>query len=162
MKPTIDQLYVKYWYSMYKLAFSIVSNKHDAEDIIADIFSGLLLHPERLDKILDFAKYLHWKTKLVCYDKLDRSAKILGEEYIDEFSIDEIQAIELNMIKSSMLNDLIKEIDKLPKKTKRIINLSYIQGYSNREICRLLNINYQSVRNAKSRAKFKLKSILNP
>ena len=156
----IKQLYETHWYIMYLCAFKILKNKLNAEDIVSDVFSMLLLKPERLAKVEDHIdKYLYWKTKMKCLDFIDSYKRTVDSDDID-LTTDDFTDLELLKLKSEMIIVISKLATTLSTKSHRLFNLLYVDGKSNEEIGVIMHLNYQSVRNAKSRLSIQIRKLL--
>ena len=75
-------------------------------------------------------------------------------------SVEENDTIE-NNYNSLKVEQILKSIKELKDNYSTILTLSLIEGFDNEEIAKILNINNQLVRTTISRAKAKLRSVLN-
>ena len=130
----LEELYSKYHKMVYGIAFSIVKNKEDAEDIMQIVFTKI----QELDKMkLPSDKEMTWLYTLTKNEALNYLKKKKGE-----FSLDTIYEIEN---KNNEIDEKIDHIEfnrlisKLNKKEQEIISLKIVSNFSFQEISELLN-----------------------
>ncbi len=133
-KKGIEELYSKYHKMVYGIAFSILKNKEDAEDIMQIVFAKI----QELDKTkLPDDKEMTWLYTLTKNETLNYLKKKKGE-----LSLDTIYEIEN---KNNEIDEKIDRIEfnrlisKLNKKEQEIISLKIISNFSFQEISELLN-----------------------
>ena len=133
-KKGIEELYSKYHKMVYGIAFSILKNKEDAEDIMQIVFAKI----QKLDKTkLPEDKEMTWLYTLTKNETLNYLKKKKGE-----LSLDTIYEIEN---KNNEIDEKIDYIEfnrlirKLNKKEQEIISLKIISNFSFQEISELLN-----------------------
>lgn len=133
-KKGIEELYSKYHKMVYGIAFSILKNKEDAEDIMQIVFAKI----QELDKTkLPEDKEMIWLYTLTKNETLNYLKKKKGE-----LSLDTIYEIEN---KNNEIDEKIDYIEfnrlirKLNKKEQEIISLKIISNFSFQEISELLN-----------------------
>lgn len=130
----LEELYSKYHKMVYGIAFSIVKNKEDAEDIMQIVFTKI----QELDKTkLPSDKEMTWLYTLTKNEALNYLKKKKGG-----FSLDTIYEIEN---KNNEIDEKIDHIEfnrlisKLNKKEQEIISLKIVSNFSFQEISELLN-----------------------
>ena len=133
-KKGIEELYSKYHKMVYGIAFSILKNKEDAEDIMQIVFAKI----QELDKTkLPEDKEMTWLYTLTKNETLNYLKKKKGE-----LSLDTIYEIEN---KNNEIDEKIDYIEfnrlirKLNKKEQEIISLKILANFSFQEISELLN-----------------------
>lgn len=133
-KKGLEELYNNCHKMVYGIAFSIMKNKEDAEDIMQVVFAKI----QELDKTkLPSAKGMTWLYTLTKNETLNYLKKKKGE-----ISLDTIYEIE------NKNNEIDKKIDhiefnrlisKLNEKEQEIISLKILSDFSFQEISELLN-----------------------
>lgn len=137
---------------VYRLAFSMVKNKSDAEDIHQDVFIKYITkHPKFGSKEHEKAWFLRvtinlcknlwmaaWRRKIISMEEYEH------EERIEEESEDSI----------------IDSVKRLPLKYRSVIHLFYYEDMSVEEISAVLKEKPSTVRTQLTRAREKLKEIL--
>lgn len=129
-----QKIYTQYNKLIYGIAFGILKNKEDAEDIVQIFFSKLYtIEKDKLPK----EKIASW-----IYTVTKNEAISLLRKKKEHFDIDTIYEIE---DKDNEINNLIdkeefnKLISKLDDKEKEIISLKILANLSFEEIAKLLN-----------------------
>lgn len=130
----IEELYTKYNNLVYKIAFSILKNKEDAEDVTQTVFIKIhKLDEEKLPANKEFS-WLYTVTK--------NEAITLIRKRNNDIDLDSIYEIEdknnevENIIDKEQFN---KIIGKLKNQEKEIVNLKILTGLSFEEISKLVN-----------------------
>ncbi len=142
----------KYIDTVYRSALSCCKNKADAEDAVQNAFLKLLKCDTEFNDDEHVKRWLIrvavnecknvWKSfryrNIVSFDELEKEP-----EYSDEGK-----------------SEIFSEIMKLPKKYSVVIHLYYYEGYSVREISRILDISESNVQIRLMRGRNKLKETL--
>ena len=131
-----------------RIAYQILQNAEDSEDVAQEVFIKLISHP-------DFNEPEHMKAWLIrvtvnlCKDYrrkfLRRRSQPAAEEWAP-FS-DEQQRV-------------FDTLRSLPPRYREVIHLYYYEGYSSEEIARMVGVNASTVRTRLERARKQLKTIL--
>ncbi len=113
-------------------------NKYEVENLIQDTFLYILQHRSNLSNIKNVKSYLFtsFRNRISKYAKQNRL--VLSELSTDIFLEQDDDYI------SGLIH---KTLTKLSKRERQVIKLRYFQDYGNKEIAKLLNIDYQTVRN---------------
>ena len=147
----VIRLFDEYSNDLYRFAVSFVGSKHDAEDIVQDVFSKLLEKHLFFDRRNEKA-YLMTITANSCKDHLKASetrfcTDLDSEEwhlqYYDDFT-------ERNMA-------VFDELMSLDGNLRIPIYLHYYEGYSYKEISRILKLSESAVAMRINRGKEKLR-----
>ena len=133
-KKGVEELYSKYHKMVYGIAFSLVKNKEDAEDIMQIVFAKI----QELDKTkLPSAKGMTWLYTLTKNETLNYLKKKKGEVSLENIYEIENKNDEIDKkIDSIEFNRLIS---KLNKKEQEIVSLKILSNFSFQEISQLLN-----------------------
>lgn len=139
----------KYSNMLMQIAYQRTFNKSDSEDIVQDVFIKLI---KNSNKIKDEEHLKNWLIRVtinLCndYNKSfwNKNTTVLDEE-LSEFDNEEIL--------------IFKEINKLKPIYRDIIYLYYYQGYKIKEISIILKMKENTVSSNLTRAREKLKTIL--
>lgn len=146
-------IYNDYHLTLYHFVQKFIHKREDAEDITAEIFVKLWkLHPN-FNSIKNIEAFLYITGRNACLDFLryiqrrdEHKKKILDVLFQSpvEGTIEDI--------KTEVLIAIYKEVEKLPRSCRNVFKMAYFEGLTNSEIAEFLQINNQSVRNAKQRA----------
>ena len=149
-KEEFERLVIENQLSMYRLAMSILKNSNDAEDAVSETVLTAYEHLSSLKKSDSFKawmmtilvnvskKMLRKKKRVVLYDDLG-----LFEKSTDEGSCEMWEAVLT-----------------LNAKYAKVVILYYYEGFSTREIARILHIPEGTVKSRLSRARSKLQQII--
>ena len=149
-KEEFERLVIENQLSMYRLAMSILKNSNDAEDAVSETVLTAYEHLSSLKKNDSFKawmmtilvnvskKMLLKKKRVVLYDDLG-----LFEKSTDEGSCEMWEAVLT-----------------LNAKYAKVVILYYYEGFSTREIARILHIPEGTVKSRLSRARSKLQQII--
>jgi len=139
----------KYGDMVYKLAFSQVHNKSDADDIFQEVFLRYFKKP------IQFESEEHQKAWLIrvtinCSKKnwssaWNRKTTTLNDNFI------------FSMPEENMLEEALR---KLSPKYRAVIHLFYYEGYAVEQISRILKVKQSTVRTQLTRARAQIGKML--
>jgi RNA polymerase sigma factor (sigma-70 family) len=146
-----EMLYRRYARAMYNLCLIYESDHDNAKDVLQEAFIKIFRNINSFDR----------QGSLTCWMK-----KIITNTAIDHFrkNHNEVQFIPIENIVhpfsneesvSSILNseDIISQVNRLPKGARMIFQLHAIEGYSHKEIADLLHISEGTSKSQINRAK---------
>ena len=149
MNIVAKEVIEKYSNTLLQIAFQRTFNKSDSEDIVQDVFIKLI---KNSNKIKDEEHLKNWLIRVtinLCsdYNKSfwNKNTTVLDEK-LSDFDNEEIL--------------IFKEINKLKPIYRDIIYLYYYQGYKIKEISIILKMKENTVSSNLTRAREKLKTIL--
>lgn len=133
-KIAYEKLYTRYKQLVYGIAFSILKNKHDSEDIVQAVFTKIYeINKDKLPTDKE-ASWLYTTTKNQAISFLRKKTNNVDLESIYEI---EDSDTEINkLIDQDSYNRLIS---KLSEKEKEIISLKILSNLSFEEISKLVN-----------------------
>ena len=138
----------KYSDMVVRIAFQYVHNKTDSEDIAQDVFSTLLKQP-----VLNNAEHLKAWIIRVTINRSKNHLKYLKRR--ETVPIEKAQYVFTNE-----QEQLFSELDKLNEKDRNIIYLFYYEGFSAKEIGKMLGKRESAVFVRLNRARANLKNFL--
>lgn len=142
---------------MYNTVFRILRNREDAQDCLQVSF-GLLF---RKIELYDSKKgaFVSWVTRIFINESLRmlRKRKMKFEEINDSIIVPISSNSGLDVLEAE---SILKLINSLPDQMRVIFNLYEIEGYSHKEIAKILNIGESSSRTYLMRAKVKLRALI--
>ena len=147
-------IYESIYKEMYRYAYYMLGNEHDAEDSVAEAVVDIY---GQLSGLKDYRAFRKW-----VYIILSAKCSQKRKEYINKhISIeqDEIDISEKSEDKDITfdLNDALMILD---EEEKKIIILCIINGYKSREAAEILELNASTIRSKQKRALAKLKKKL--
>jgi len=140
-----ERIFRLYWSDCYQLAFSIIHETEPAEEAVQDVFINIWKNREnmRIDKI---SPYLYAATKQNILKYIRSKASYNKHlEYYRRFC-DVCSNTTEHEVSHNELRQLFAEATlHLNKKTKEIFRLSRMEGFSNSEISKRMNITEKAV-----------------
>ncbi len=138
----IEEKIKKYSNMVYRVAYSILKNETDAEDIFQETFIKFYKNIEQMKNEEHEKAWLIRVTINNC-NMLLRKKKIRKEDEITE----EIPDIHEEK------EDILEVVNKLPAKYRLVIYLYYYEGYKISEISKILNDSEGTIKSRLSRAR---------
>ncbi len=141
----------------YSIAYRILSNKDDAEDIVQEAFLKLWNKPDLWDNTKR-AKFTTWFYKIVinlCMDhhKKKKTTPLFDDMQIIDSKLHGDALLELRE-KQAMLECYILQ---LPERQQLALHLCYYEGLSNKEAAAIIDVNVKALQSLLMRAKTTLK-----
>lgn len=149
-KAHIEQIYGKYSDTVFRIAYSIVKDISEAEDITSDVFIKFFTYEK------DFENEEHEKAWLIrttinkCKDMF-RSFRIKNRVTLESWQA---------YCETEEESEVFEKVMSLPEKYRIVIHLFYFEGYSTEEIAKMLKVRGQTVRTRLSRARSLLRKSL--
>ena len=156
-KESFDEVMRKYADMVYRLAYSRVGNSTDADDVFQEVFLRYI----KADKTYNDEEHRKaWLIKITlnCSKSFLTSAwnRHRDFEEPDENEGMDDENIKNTEIKSDVLNALLK----LDTKYRTAIYLHYYEGYSVKELSKILKISESNVKVRLKRGRDKLKELI--
>lgn len=141
-----DDFVSRYQTRLYRTAFGILGNAQAAEDAVQDTF---LKYLERAPDFSVPAQETAWLTK-VTVNRCLSDLRSPWHRRVDPLPPD----------LPWQARQELEELYQLPPKDRAVLHLYYYEGYSTEEIARMLRLSPGSIRSRLSRARQKLKTLL--
>jgi RNA polymerase sigma factor (sigma-70 family) len=149
------RLYELYSKAMYNLAYRILNNREDAEDILQDAFVECF---RNISAFRFESTFGAWLKKIVvnkCINQIKK--KKIDVTLCDTLPVnicDETEEVTYDTTK------IMKGIETLPDGYRIILTLYLLEGYDHQEISQILGITESTSKSQYSRAKEKLRNLL--
>ncbi len=141
--------------SVFRVAYAVLNDRHDAEDVAQDTFLAYYLTNEEFESEEHIRRWLlavavnkeknlvksAWKRKNRPMEELDETGAAIG------FSTEEDR-------------NLLEAVAELPLKCRTVIHLFYYEDYKVKEIAEMLDVSENTVKSQLHRGRKLLKSIL--
>lgn len=148
-------LYKQYSKAMYNLAFRILNNREDAEDILQEAFVECFRSIETFRFESTFGA---WLKKIVvnrCINQIKKKKiELIPCETLPDSVYEENEEVNYDTSK------IFKCIELLPDGYRIILTLYLLEGYDHSEISQILSISESTSKSQYSRAKEKLRNLL--
>jgi RNA polymerase sigma-70 factor (ECF subfamily) len=157
-QKSLEVLIQTYLKSIYGFVFRFVQNQQDAEDLTQEIFLKMWRNLKKFKKEKGFKSWLFKIAKNTCFDFLRKKKRnlTLNLENLDilaDFAPSLIEEVE----KENLIEKIKKEIEKLPLKMQKVLDLYYNFGLNFREISEVLGESVNTIKSRHRRAIYRLK-----
>lgn len=155
IKDVFELFYNKYYSLVFKVAFSVLKNSENSEDVAQDVFTKIYkLAPDKFPE----RNEISWLYTVIKNEAISYLRKQKDTENIDDFFkiSEENEEIE-NIINKDKYNRIINNLN---TKQKEIVSLKILSDLSFKEISKLLNIPIGTVQWHYYKAINKLKKLL--
>ena len=148
-------LYELVYEDMYHMAFYMLGNAHDAEDVVSETALAAF---ESIHKLRSVAAFKGWIFRILLNKcKAQRRAYVNRPLSVDEQTEGGVRGRELSREEAL---DVRRAFLKLPETERAILAMSLFGGYKSHEIGKHLHMNANTVRTRRSRALGKLHDML--
>jgi RNA polymerase sigma-70 factor (ECF subfamily) len=148
-------LYNQYSKAMYNLAYRILNNREDTEDILQDVFVECF---RNIDSFRFESTFGAWLKKIT----INKCINQIKKKKIDLTLYDTLPSVTYEE-ENEVLYDtekIFKSIETLPDGYRIILTLYLLEGYDHSEISQILGISESTSKSQYSRAKEKLRNLL--
>ena len=148
-------LYNQYSKAMYNLAYRILNNREDTEDILQDVFVECF---RNIDSFRFESTFGAWLKKIT----INKCINQIKKKKIDLTLCDTLPSVTYEE-EDEVLYDtekIFKTIETLPDGYRIILTLYLLEGYDHSEISQILGISESTSKSQYSRAKEKLRNLL--
>lgn len=157
-----SQLYDLHINILFNFGLKLTTDKELLKDCIHDIFVKLYIKKDELGTIDNLKSYLFISLKNKLCDEL-RKRMYMSDTAVEEVNVVSPSNIEDDFVeKEQRMNEftLVKRLlNQLPPRQREALTLYYIEEKKYEDICEIMNMNYQSVRNLMHRGLTKLRSL---
>jgi RNA polymerase sigma factor (sigma-70 family) len=149
------RLYNQYSKAMFNLAFRILNNREDAEDILQETFVDCF---RNLSSFRFESTFGAWLKKIL----INKCLNQIKRKKIDLMLCEELPVNVFEEEKEEVYDTtkIFKGIEKLPDGYRIILTLYLLEGYDHTEISQILGITESTSKSQYSRAKDKLRVLL--
>lgn len=141
----------EYYQSLCSFAKVFTKDSAMSEDIVQNVIIKFWSNRKKIDDNIYLKKYLHKSVYNEFIDQYRKSKNLISLEEKHLEALNEVIDNDTNEI-IKMTNELNKEINKLPKKCRRVLILSKKEGLTHDEIAKYLDISKKTVEGHISRA----------
>jgi RNA polymerase sigma-70 factor (ECF subfamily) len=167
---TVEELVAQHTAMLFRVAYSILRNHHDAEDAVQECFLRVLKYRKRLNEVRNMKTWLARIAWTVALDRrtprtmVSLNAVSPNNEGTGEELVEQLQAAGRgpeDLAAGEQLKKLLEQlIPALPEELRHPLELSTVQELNSSEIAEVLNIPEGSVRTRLMRARKLLKEKL--
>ena len=139
-REAFKDIFIRYWYPLFKVASFRIKSREEAEEIVQDIFAALWKNHNTL-LISNLSSYLFSSVRKGVISKI--RSKLVHEKYRDHYlkffpgySMTTDETVEFEALSSAIENILLQ----LPEKSQQVFRLNRLQGLSIHEISETLKM----------------------
>lgn len=156
-----SKLYDTHVSMLYNYGYRLTTDVELLKDCIQEVFIKIYNKRTELHSVLNFKSYLFISLKNKLCDE-SRKRVNLSDVSVEELNVVACDNIEKEYIANEKENSdnifLTKLLDQLSPRQRNAITLYYIEEKKYEDICVMMDMNYQSVRNLIHRGLLKLRS----
>ncbi len=153
-----EMLYKRFYAYAMSVSLRYCINRDDALEAVNDAFIKLF---KTLKTFENNRLIKPWFRQIVVNSSIDSRRKNLKHSTVLDIEYADEQKIDHNIIAKINAEDILKLLEQLPEVHKVVFNLYEIDGYSHEEISDILEIPSSSSRVYLSRAKDRLRRLVN-
>lgn len=159
LQSELEHIYLSYRNMMYWIAFKILQNARDAEDVVQEVFVVIIEKNDKLDfsderKVKSLLEMLTERKAIDLYRKKSRRK----EQFSEDIDLDHEAYVEEDKIVNEIT--LAEAIASLQSNYREALILKYFNGFSEAETAELLSMTEANVHKIIQRAKKKLTKLL--
>lgn len=145
-------VYTRFYDPLVYFARKLLKDSLAAEDLVAEIFLKYWQKQNHFNALEAAKAFLYISTKNACINQNQKTRTQARAKAGLRILTDEVdESILSNITQSEILRDVYNGVESLPLQCRKIILLSYIGGFSNKQIARHLQLSIHTVRNQKVR-----------
>ena len=149
-------LYDKNIDNLFAFGSRFTTDRELLKDCIHDVFVKLYLKRDNLGNVENIESYLYISLRNRINDEFRRNVHLCDNEINDNCmkSIAEMEEYNREHLEQQqkLTAHIEKFFDRLSPRQRQIINLYYVEHHKYEDICKIMGINYQSVRNLMHRS----------
>ncbi|NIG56463.1 RNA polymerase sigma factor [Chitinophaga sp. Cy-1792] len=131
---------------LYKEAYYVTRDKELADDVVQNVFIAIWNRRESLPRPLNLKSYLVVCCRHEAYNQLQKARKI--DEYKQVYDNTRPAIIEERLIENKEIyTQILKAMQKLPPKPRKIFEMAYLQHCTYQEIVEERGISLQTAKN---------------
>lgn len=135
----IDEIFERYCDTVYRLAYSYLKNAADAEDVVQDVFV------KRMQCSKKFRDEEHEKAWLLRVT-INRAKDLLKSHWMTKRDMEEKIYLGYDLEMDWEKKEVLEQVLALPEKCKMAVYLHYFEGYTSKEIGKILHCTESAVR----------------
>ncbi len=155
-KNKMNELFEQYYRLMYKIAYEVLNNHNDVEDVLQDSFEKIARNLEHIGdtkckETRNFLAVITFNTAIDLYRQKKRRWE--KEEELRELNKKRVPCTYMKFEGDCEAQLLLEAIHKLPFMYREVLSLKYTNQCSIKEISKLLNVSETNVKQRIFRAK---------
>ena len=148
-----ESLYAKYAPKMFSICLRYASDYHSAEDILQD---GFMKVYKNIHKFRHEGSFEGWLRRIFVNTAIEHYRKSVPMYPILEVNNSNYDVIDDNTIENLAAEDLLKMVQSLSPGYRTVFCLYVIEGYSHKEVAKMLSISEGTSKSQLARARYLL------
>ena len=149
----VEEIFRTYGNMLYRIAFVMMKNVFDAEDVVQDT---LIKYMEQREREKSFETEEHRKAWLIRVDSNLCKNRLRFYKNHPKISVEQLSRYYEKEEDTLLMDSLLL----LPFKYREVLLLHYVEGYQGREIAGMLGLSESAVRKRLERGREKLRGLL--
>lgn len=150
---SVEEVFEAYGNMLYRIAFVMMKNAFDAEDVVQDT---LIKYMEYMESGKTFGSEEHRKAWLIRVNSNLCKNRLRFYKNHPKISVEQLSRYYEKEEDTELMDSLML----LPSKYREVLLLHYVEGYQGREIAGMLGLSESAVRKRLERGREKLRRIL--
>lgn len=150
---SVEEIFRTYGSMLYRIAFVMMKNVFDAEDVVQDT---LIKYMEQRERGKSFETEEHRKAWLIRVDSNLCKNRLRFYKNHPKISVEQLSRYYEKEEDTLLMDSLLL----LPFKYREVLLLHYVEGYQGREIAGMLGLSESAVRKRLERGREKLRGLL--
>lgn len=148
-ESAFKEIYDRYFEKLFVSCFGIVHHTQEAEDIVIITFNKLFERHANFQSIGQMQAWLFLAARNNCIDTLRRRKVLLSTlEKADNTNLPSVEDQSINdELDALLLDRLFQLIEELPKQSRQVIRLKYMEGLKYKDIAEKLDVSPRTVEN---------------
>ena len=145
---------------LFRIAYSVLRSRTEAEDVVQDVFIRVLQHRRSLSTVREMRV---WLVRIAWNLALDRKRRKRPDQMDDAFVTalaSKTISADVAMEGAERFQSALRELERLPKAERHVLLLSALEELTTVEIARVLGRSESAVRALLSRARARLRERL--
>jgi len=157
-----EELYNRYWKSLYSFAYKRVRSKEISEEIVQDFLANLWAGRKTLVIKTSFEGYIYTAVRNLVFNYIAKETRRKAySHFVQLFRIDTDNSTEETINTRDLQQNIEKGLHDLPEKCRSVFELSRRENKSNKEIALELGISEKTVESHLTKAIKRLRVTLN-
>jgi RNA polymerase sigma-70 factor, ECF subfamily len=146
---------------LFRVVYSVLRSKPEAEDVVQDVFIRVLEHRNSLVTVRDMRVWLIRIAWNMALDLKRRKRPDQLDEHFAQSLVDKTMRADAGLEEAQRMQRVLSEIESLPKAERHVLLLSALEELGTGEIANILGRSESAVRALLSRARCRLRERLN-
>ncbi len=157
-----EELYNRYWKSLYSFAYKRVRSKEISEEIVQEFLANLWAGRKTLVIKTSFEGYIYTAVRNLVFNYIAKETRRKAySHFVQLFKMDTDNSTEETINTRDLQQNIEKGLNNLPEKCRSVFELSRRENKSNKEIALELGISEKTVESHLTKAIKRLRVTLN-